>query len=174
MKVLATTEGGTGDAGPQAGKKGAVSETVVSSRNDSLRKRNGTRKPRGSSGKAPTSSEERPKNPEELPKSITEGDEGEDEDCLDKVGMRRELNLKDSIFLLIGIISGSGIFISANGVLQYSGSVGLSLLVWVLSGIISLMGGFVYVELGKVCVCVCVWSLCIYVLKHFRDSLPRH
>ncbi|XP_045108013.1 Y+L amino acid transporter 2-like [Portunus trituberculatus] len=62
--------------------------------------------------------------------------------------MRRELNLADSIIVLIGIISGSGIFISANGVLQYSGSVGLSLLVWVLSGFISLIGGFVYTELA--------------------------
>ncbi|MPC11676.1 Y+L amino acid transporter 2 [Portunus trituberculatus] len=148
MKVLAATEGGTGDAGAQAGEKRVVSEIGASSRDGSFRKRHGTRKSHRSNEKAPTSSKELSKRFEELPKSTRESGEDEDQDCTDKVGMRRELNLADSIIVLIGIISGSGIFISANGVLQYSGSVGLSLLVWVLSGFISLIGGFVYTELA--------------------------
>ncbi|KAK8379016.1 hypothetical protein O3P69_009636 [Scylla paramamosain] len=129
MEVFpAATERGAGDAGARTGEKWANAQ--------------------GTPKEPPTSSEERARNLEELPKSITESGEDDGKDCVGKVGMRRELNLADSIFLLIGITSGSAIFISANGVLQYSGSVGLSLLVWALSGLISLVGAFVYTELA--------------------------
>ena len=52
----------------------------------------------------------------------------------EKTKLKRELTLVDGASIIIGIIVGSGIFVSPKGVLQYSGSVGLSCLVWLLSG----------------------------------------
>ena len=54
--------------------------------------------------------------------------------------LKRELTLIDGASMIIGIIVGSGIFVSPKGVLLYAGSVGLSCLVWALSGALSFIG----------------------------------
>lgn len=56
------------------------------------------------------------------------------------VHLRREIGLLSAVSLIIGTVVGSGIFIAPKGVLMNSGSVGLSLLVWGLCGILSLFG----------------------------------
>ncbi|HVF05654.1 MAG TPA: amino acid permease [Frankiaceae bacterium] len=61
----------------------------------------------------------------------------------------RTLSLKDLVFIVIGTVIGSGIFLVPGAVLtQSGGSVGLALLVWLIAGILSLLGAFTYGEMG--------------------------
>ena len=53
-----------------------------------------------------------------------------------------------AVSYIVGNIVGSGIFIIPAFVVQNTGSVGLSLLVWLLSALIAIIGAFCYVELG--------------------------
>ncbi|XP_068611307.1 cystine/glutamate transporter-like [Brachionichthys hirsutus] len=64
------------------------------------------------------------------------------------VHLRREINLLSATAIIFGTVVGSGIFIAPKGILMNSGSVGLSLLVWALSGILSMFGALCYAELG--------------------------
>ncbi|CAF3642510.1 unnamed protein product [Adineta steineri] len=65
-------------------------------------------------------------------------------------GVNRQptMGLLDAINLLLACIIGSGIFISAKAVLEYSGSYGLSIIVWIGCGLLCIMGALCYAELG--------------------------
>ena len=54
--------------------------------------------------------------------------------------LKRELGLFNGVGIIIGIIVGSGIFVSPKGVLLFAGSPGLAIVVWVVSGLISMVG----------------------------------
>ncbi|XP_033215381.1 Y+L amino acid transporter 2 [Belonocnema kinseyi] len=66
----------------------------------------------------------------------------------DKVQMKKQLGLLEGVAIILGIILGSGIFISPKEVIEEVGSVGLSLILWVLCGLLSMIGALCYTELG--------------------------
>lgn len=63
-------------------------------------------------------------------------------------GLRRDLTLFDAISVIIGIMIGSGIFFIPTFVFDRAGSVGMALMVWVAAGVISILSGLCYAELG--------------------------
>ncbi len=67
----------------------------------------------------------------------------------EETNLKRELGLFDGANILMGIMIGSGIFYIGSYVLIRSGmSLGLALLVWLLGGIVTLISGLCYAELG--------------------------
>lgn len=55
------------------------------------------------------------------------------------VGLKAKMSLLNGCTMIIGSIIGSGIFVSPTGVIKYTGSVNASLIVWVASGIFSMV-----------------------------------
>src|SRR5271170_5986795 len=61
----------------------------------------------------------------------------------------RTLTVRDLFLLFIGGVIGSGIFLTPGLILrQLNGSVGYSLLVWIVGGALSLLGALTYAELA--------------------------
>lgn len=67
----------------------------------------------------------------------------------ENTGFKKEISLFGGVSILGGIVIGSGIFYIGSYVMMRTGmSIGLSLLSWILGGVISLLGGICYAELG--------------------------
>ena len=58
----------------------------------------------------------------------------------DGVKLKAEMSLLNGCGVIIGCIIGSGIFVSPTGVLASTGSVNMSLVVWALCGIFTMIG----------------------------------
>lgn len=89
---------------------------------------------------------------EGLPPKVMEMGSGVDiveKESSEGVRLKKELGLMDGVAIIVGVIVGSGIFVSPNLALKYSGSKGMALIVWVLSGFLSMIGALCYAELGK-------------------------
>ncbi|CAF4558375.1 unnamed protein product [Rotaria sp. Silwood1] len=68
----------------------------------------------------------------------------------DEITLKRHLNLWSGVCFIVGITIGSGIFVSPKGVLKYTESVGLCLTIWVVSGLVALLGALCFAEIGTV------------------------
>lgn len=62
--------------------------------------------------------------------------------------LERVLGLRQLILIVVGTVIGSGIFIVPATVLKQTGGLGPALLVWLIAGILSLLGALTYGELG--------------------------
>ena len=63
--------------------------------------------------------------------------------------LRRALGFTDLVMLTLGTVIGSGIFLVPGVVLkQTQGSIGVAFLVWIIGGVVSLLGALTYAELG--------------------------
>ncbi|CAP20786.2 Protein CBG24098 [Caenorhabditis briggsae] len=66
----------------------------------------------------------------------------------EEIRLKPRISLFSGCTIIIGVIIGSGIFVSPKGVLLEAGSAGMSLLVWLISGVFAMIGAMCYSELG--------------------------
>ncbi|TDH06094.1 hypothetical protein EPR50_G00130190 [Perca flavescens] len=64
------------------------------------------------------------------------------------VALKKQIGLVSACAIIIGNIIGSGIFVSPKGVLENASSVGVAIIVWVITGVITAIGALCYAELG--------------------------
>lgn len=65
--------------------------------------------------------------------------------------LEKTLTLFHTVSIAVGQIIGSGIFISPNVIIKGVGSMGISLIIWALGGLLSLCGALCFAELGAIC-----------------------
>ncbi|XP_038222521.1 large neutral amino acids transporter small subunit 1 [Zerene cesonia] len=83
------------------------------------------------------------------PKVMDSGEGGENaEEPREGVQLKKELSLVNGVAIIVGVIVGSGIFVSPSLALKFAGSKGMALIIWVLSGFLSMIGALCYAELG--------------------------
>ncbi|XP_061707308.1 large neutral amino acids transporter small subunit 1 [Cydia pomonella] len=76
------------------------------------------------------------------------GNSGDADGSREGLHLKKELGLMNGVAIIVGVIVGSGIFVSPKMALKYAGSKGMALIVWILSGFLSMIGALCYGELG--------------------------
>ncbi|CAH1173450.1 unnamed protein product [Phaedon cochleariae] len=66
----------------------------------------------------------------------------------DAIHLKRRVGLVSGVALIVGTMIGSGIFVSPSGLLERTGSIGMSFVIWMACGLLSLLGALSYAELG--------------------------
>lgn len=61
-----------------------------------------------------------------------------------EVALKAKMSLLNGCTVIVGSIIGSGIFVSPTGVLMHTGSVNMALIVWIISGLFSMVCQFVF------------------------------
>ncbi len=72
------------------------------------------------------------------------------DDSGDAGEMKKEINLVSGVAYVAGGMIGSGIFITPNGILNLTHSFGLTLIVWFIGGVTSVLFALCYIELALV------------------------
>ena len=62
--------------------------------------------------------------------------------------LERSLTAFDGIATIVGITIGTGIFASPGVIVSEVGQVGVSLLVWIIGGVLAMLGGLCFAELA--------------------------
>ncbi|VVD01705.1 unnamed protein product [Leptidea sinapis] len=85
------------------------------------------------------------------PKLMDNGNDNRQTDEGDSQGVRlkKELSLINGVAIIVGVIVGSGIFVSPSLALNYAGSKGMALIVWILSGTMIPKSGGDYAYIGE-------------------------
>lgn len=68
----------------------------------------------------------------------------------DSKGLNRTMGYRQGFALMVGLILGSGIFLSPGMIAKNSNSHGMIILIWVCAGIIAMMGSLSYCELASI------------------------
>ncbi len=63
--------------------------------------------------------------------------------------LEKEVTFFNGLTLVVGLMIGSGIFASPGPVALHAGSVGMSLVVWIICGLLACTGALSYAELGS-------------------------
>jgi APA family basic amino acid/polyamine antiporter len=62
--------------------------------------------------------------------------------------LRQTLSLRDLIFIVVGTVIGSGIWLTPGAVARSAGTPGFALVAWIVGGVLSLLGALTFAELG--------------------------